>query len=158
MGLGDFFRRRREKESAIPPSSTDLSPSLPSFASSDAPVVGSQVGGGVPSVSIDLSGLDAIGGLAGLGAVIQQAAAQGNIEVTQESQTIDARGAEGLREEILGIMQQHGIDAESGAGQNVDASAYGDMQQQMLDALARHGLDIGGSGGAASVEIRQSDE
>ena len=154
MALG-FFKRRKERESAVPQSSADSSSSLPSFARQDAPVVGGQVGGGTPAGfdfgafggAGNVSGLEAIGGLAGLGSMLQQASAQGNIHVTQESQTVDATGSGALRDEIVGIMRQHGIDPESGAAQNVDASAYGDMQRQMLEALQRHGIDLGASGG-----------
>jgi hypothetical protein len=154
VALG-FFRRRKERESAIPQGATDSSASVPSFARSDAPVVGGQVGGGGPAGfdfgslgGGNVSGLEAIGGLAGLGAMLQQASAQGNIRVTQqEPRTVDASGSGALRDEIVGIMKQHGIDPESGAAENVDAGAYGDIQRQMLEALQRHGIDLGASGG-----------
>jgi hypothetical protein len=68
------------------------------------------------------------GGLAALsqlGPMIQKAIAEGDVQIEQGgSQTIDMRGT-GLREEILGIMEQHGIDPETGTAQNVDANAYG---------------------------------
>ena len=151
MGLGDFFRRRRERESAIPPSTQVEQPSeaLGSFASAeDQPVVGRQVGGDHVG-SVDLSQL---------GPMIQNAIAEGDVQIEQGgSQTIDMRGT-GLREEILGIMQQHGIDPESGTAQNVDASAYGDMQQQILEALARHGIDPGASGTAVNFQFESKDE
>jgi hypothetical protein len=73
------------------------------------------------------------------------------------SQTIDMRGT-GLREEILGIMQQHGIDAESGTARNVDAAVYGDMQQELLAALARHGIDPGASGTSLNFQIEPKDD
>ena len=155
MGLFDFLTRRREQESAIPPSETEVGPSLPSFAASGDQVVGEQVAGAEATTLTGVDTLASIGGLEGLGALVQQAAAQGNIEVTQSS--IDLRGS-GLREEIVGIMRQHGIDPESGSGASVDASAYGHMQQQMLEALQRHGLDLGGPGGASiQIENREGD-
>ena len=64
----------------------------------------------------------------------------------------------GLREEILGIMEQHGIDPESGTAQNVDANAYGDMQQQILEALARHGIDPGAGGTAVNFQFESKAE
>jgi hypothetical protein len=150
MGLSDFLRRRRERESAIPPSAqADSGAALGSFAQAEGqPVVGGQVGGGAPQ--FDAAGLglgDGLAMLSELGPMIQKAIAEGNVTIEQgESQTIDMRGT-GLREEILGIMQQHGIDAESGtADRSIDASAYGDMQQQLLEALAKHGIDPGASG------------
>jgi hypothetical protein len=140
VGLGDFFRRRRERESAIPPSATAAEPSeaLGSFASPEGqPVVGRQVD---------------------LGQTIENAIAQGNVQIEHGgSQTIDMRGT-GLREEILEIMRQHGIDAESGAVESVDASAYGDMQQQILAALARHGIDPGASGTGIDFRIEPKDQ
>jgi protein-tyrosine-phosphatase len=142
VGLGDFFRRRHERESAIPPSARIEQPSeaLGSFASPDEqPVVGRQMGG-TP-----------------LGPMIEKAIAEGDVQVEPGgSQTIDMRGT-GLREEILEIMRQHGIDAESGAASgSVDASDYGDMQRQLLEALARHGIDPGASG--TSIDFRIEEE
>lgn len=87
--------------------------------------------------------------------MIQQAMAQGNVEVTQgESRTIDLRGS-GLREEIMGIMREHGIDADPGSGQQIDASSMPGMQQQILEALEQHGLDLGAIGGG-DIQIEQS--
>ncbi|HEX5956343.1 MAG TPA: hypothetical protein VFY37_10435 [Solirubrobacterales bacterium] len=101
------------------------------------------------------------GGLAALsqlGPMIQKAIAEGDVQIEQGgSQTIDMRGT-GLRQEILGIMEQHGIDPASGTAQNVDAKAYGDMQQQILEALARHGIDPGASGTAVNFQFESKDE
>jgi hypothetical protein len=55
VGLGDFFRCRRERERAIPPSAQAEQPSeaLGSFATpEEQPVVGEQVGGGLGSVEL----------------------------------------------------------------------------------------------------------
>ena len=165
MGLGDLFRRRRERESAIPPSSTD-SQELGSFASTEGqPVVGQQIGGGAPGMSANLGDLpgmlESMQSLASLGPMIQQAMAQGNVQqnpdgsieieagnvhIEQDApQTIDMQGT-GLRDEILGIMQQHGIDPESTSGQQVDASAMPAMQQQILEALGKYGIDANAPG------------
>ena len=160
MGFGDFFRRRAKRESAIPASETELQP-LGSFASGEGqPVVGQQVGGGAPQFSGDLADLpgmfEGLAALSQIGPMIQQAMAEGNvtqnpdgsysignIQIEQgSSQTIDMRGS-GLREEILGIMSQHGIDASNpgSQGQNIDPSTIPGMQQQILDALSKHGID-----------------
>ena len=142
-----FFSRRRKRESAIP-DATDAT--LGSFAKSEGqPVVGQQVGGGQPAINVEgLSGLDGLQMLAQLGPMIQQAMASGNVQVFQgDPQVLDMRGT-GLREEILGIMSEHGIDlASATANQDIDASAYGDMQQQILEALSKHGVntDPGGA-------------
>ena len=138
MGL---FSRRRKRESAIP-ESTDVA--LGSFANPEGqPVVGQQVGGGQPTFEAEgLGGMDGLRMLAQLGPMIQQAMASGQVQVFQgQPQVLDMRGS-GLREEIMEIMGQHGIDPAGGtANQDIDASAYGNMQQQIMEALAKHGID-----------------
>jgi hypothetical protein len=149
-----FFSRRRKRESAIPEASDE--PALGSFANpAGQPVVGQQVGGGQPAVDLDGLGLtDGIAMLAQLGPAIQQAIATGNVQITQgEPQILDMRGS-GLREEIMQIMEEHGIDARAGtASQNIDASTYGNMQQQILEALAKHGIDPNASGSPINFQI-----
>jgi hypothetical protein len=163
VGLSDFFRRRRERESALPPAAGADQPaeSLGSFASAEGrPVVGQQLGGAQfdPTAFGGDPGLaDGLAALSQLGPMIQKAIAEGNVQIEHGgSQTIDMRGT-GLREEILGIMQAHGIDAESGSA-SVDASSYGDMQQQLLDALAKHGIDPGASGTSINFQIEEKGE
>ncbi len=153
-----FFSRRRKRESPPPPTEQP-GEALGSFASSEGqPVVGQQLGGtsGIEGAAATAEGLAA---LSVLGPMIQQAMAQGNVQIEQDaSQTIDMRGT-GLREEILEIMRQHGVDAEAGtAARNVDASAYGDMQQQILAALAKYGIDPGASGSAINFQVEPDDE
>ena len=155
MGVFDIFRRRAERESALPPSA-----SVPGSSASagEQPVVGQRVSGlGDPGFDIQ-GGLEALGGLGGLLSIIQQAARQGNLQVSSnvdveglEPQTVNMQGT-GLREEIFEIMRRHGIDPDSGQAQSVDASAMPRMQQEMLEALSRHGLNFGSAG--ASVQIR----
>ena len=136
-----FFSRRRKRENAIP-ETTDAA--LGSFASAEGqPVVGKQVGGGQPGMNVQgLSAADGLAMLTQLGPMIQQAMATGNVQVSQsQPQVIDMRGT-GLREEIIGIMGQHGINPTAGtANQNVNAGAYGDMQKQIAEALAKHGVN-----------------
>ena len=54
------------------------------------------------------------------------------------SQTIDASGMEGLRDEMLETLRAHGVDPDS--GQAVDASQIPGLQEAMLAVLARHGI------------------
>jgi len=142
MGL---FSRRRKRESAIPESTETA---LGSFAQAEGqPVIGQQVGGGQPSFDAEgLSGMDGLKMLAQLGPMIQQAMASGNVQVFQgQPQVLDMRGT-GLREEIMEIMSQHGIDPTNPAQNGeIDASAYGDMQQQIMEAIAKHGVDTSGA-------------
>jgi hypothetical protein len=139
VGLFDFFGRRRQRESAVPDAP---STQVPPVGQPEQPqeVVGQRVADTSTTGGLDLSSL---GGLAGLGEMVQQAAAQGNVEVDQSSQTIDLRGTD-LREEMVEIMKRHGIDPDSGAvpGSQIDASSMPQMQAEMLEALKRHGLDV----------------
>jgi hypothetical protein len=148
MGMFDFFKSRKAKESAVPVSTEieDQTKALGSFASPEGqPVVGTQVPG---TPGFDVQGLNAADGLAmlsQLGPMIQQAMKTGNVQVTQgQPQVIDMRGT-GLREEILGIMGQHGISTDGSGTQGgaVNAGDYGDMQKQIADALEKHGIPTG---------------
>jgi hypothetical protein len=132
VGLFDVFRRRRERESALPPSAS-VTP--PSAQVGDQPVVGQQVSGlGGP-------GFD-------LGTVLG-----GGIQINQAPQSIDMSNVEGLRGEIFEIMRRHGIDPETGVTDSVDASAMPQMQQEVLQALSRHGLDFGAGGDGAQADL-----
>ena len=147
-----FFSRRRKKESAIP---TSAETALGSFAKAEGqPVIGQQVGGGMPG-GMNVQGMDLTDSLAmlsQLGPMIQQAMASGNVQITQgEPQTIDMRGTD-LGEQIKGIMQQHGIDPNTGAvNAPGDQNTYMAMQQQILQALAQHGIDPNASGSSINI-------
>ena len=80
--------------------------------------------------------------------MIAEAARSGNIQIQQGDsvevdgpQTIDLQGS-GLRDEILGILDQHGIDPDPASPQQIDASQMPEMQQQIMDAIARQGVDL----------------
>jgi protein-tyrosine-phosphatase len=151
VGIFDFFKRRRQRESAIPaPSETR---SAGGAADPDQPVVGQQFSGAPAPGPIGAGGgidVSSLGGLAGLAEAMKQAAAQGDAQVTQSSQTLDLRGT-GLREEIVEIMKRHGIDPDSGSAQacKINAASMPAMQAEMLEALKRHGIDTD----AASIQI-----
>ena len=144
MGLFDFFRRRRQRESALGQAEDEQG----TFTTPEGQqIVGRQVSGspGVTGGQVDLSQL---------GSMIQSAIDQGDVTIEQgPSQTIDMRDT-GLREEIFEIMRRHGLDPEGGASMNVNASDYGDMQRQIMEALSKHGVNIDGD----SVKIDPSGE
>jgi hypothetical protein len=144
VGLFDFFRGRRRRESALEQAEAELG----TFANpEDQQVVGRQMSQapGAAGAQVDLSQL---------GSMIQGAIDRGDVTIEQgPSQTIDMRGS-GLREEVFGIMRQHGIDPEGGTSMNVNAGDYGDMQKQIMEALSKHGVNIDGG----SVEIDPSAE
>lgn len=149
-----FFSRRRKRESTIPDSATGPA-ALGSFANPEGqPVVGQQVGGGAPELGA-LSGMDGLAMLTQIGPMIQQAIASGNVQISQgEPQVLDMRGT-GLREEIMEIMSQHGVDPEKGVVHGGDASGYMEMQQQIMAALAKHGINTGG-GSTINVQPGQT--
>jgi hypothetical protein len=131
MGLFDFFRSRRERESALPDGSQVA--------------IGEPAGTGTEAAigQTDLSALGDLGKLGGLGELIKQAASQGNlsVEVNEEPmQVMNLQGqGDGLRNAILETLRQHGIDAERGDQVQVTDPQ---LQQAIFKTLAQHGLDV----------------
>jgi hypothetical protein len=145
----DFFRRRRERESAIPGASAE---SITSELEGDGGTVGQPVGQAFPDAgaqSVDVSAFFHANDLGGMLGAIGAAIQQGNFQVIQgESQTIDLQGT-GAREEILEAMRSHGIDPDAAAGTQINASSIPELQQQILQALSNHGVDLGSIDGSA---------
>ena len=151
MGLFDFLRRRRDRESATHGLSTGLDPS-------EQIQPGGEMGSSQPVSAFDTNPPAQPGQaqdvdwakLAQIGPMIQQAIQSGNVQISQgEPQSIDLRGSGELRDQIMDIMRQHGIDPEAGAAQSFDASQMPAMQQQILDALSQSGVDLGGLSSSA---------
>jgi hypothetical protein len=149
MGLFGFFRRRRERESALPPGHE---------TSADPAVVGSTAGGGEPvtgaadpsAAQIQVSNvemtssieIDDLSDLAQIGGLIQKAIQEGNVELTQSgNQVIDLRGS-GLRERIVEAMREHGVNTEAGSGETISADSVPGLQEAIMQALAEHGVDL----------------
>jgi hypothetical protein len=140
VGLFDYFRRRRERESAV----TSLE--VTADASAQVAPLGHSPAPGESDPARDLGAVQAAGldlaQLGQIGAMIVEAAKQGQIQVHQgEAQTFDLRGS-GLREEILGILSQHGIDPDVTSTESIDAGQMPEMQRQILDAINRQGVDL----------------
>jgi len=150
-----FFTRRRKRESAIPESAPEP-PALGSFADPEGQrVIGQQVGGGARDFG-SMGAADGLAMLSQIGPMIQQAIASGNVQISQgEPQVLDMRGS-GLREEIMEIMSQHGIDPERGVQPGGDVSGYVEMQQQILAALANHGISTGAGGATIDIQPGES--
>ena len=142
MGLFNFFGRRRERESAVPGGTPE---SLTRQLKGDGKPIGQPVeGAGQPQ--FNLAGATDLAGMLGM---MQQAFQTGNIQVSQgESQVIDLRGS-GLREQILGAMQQHGIDPETVDGSQINAGDVPGLQEQIMQALENAGVDVSQFGDAA---------
>jgi hypothetical protein len=64
------------------------------------------------------------------------------VAVTQSSQTLDASGAMGLRDDMFEILRRHGIDPESGQAVAIDASTMPGLANEIQQALAGHGIQI----------------
>lgn len=124
MGLFSYFLNRRARESAIPGSQVSLDTRT--------------------GATEGTSAMTEINGLGDIGALLSQFQQfqQGGMQVND--QVIDLRGS-GLREEILGALAQHGVDA-SNKGSQIDASSVPGLQNDILAALGRHGLNPGAVG------------
>ena len=136
MGLFDFFRGRRERESSLP-DGTQMSIGDPAQAQPGQ--------AGQP----DLSALGDLGQLGGLGEMIKQAASQGNVQVNQQPpQMMNLQGqGDELRNAILETLREHGVDAHKGDQVNVTDPA---LQQAIFQTLSQHGVDVSQMGGGAA--------
>ena len=154
MGLFGYFRRRREREGAIPGGEIE---SLTQQLKGDGTPIGQPIGQALPQQpTLDWAGGTDMGSIL---AIMQQAFAGGNYEITQgENQVVDLRGT-GLREQIMEAMRQHGIDPENATAQGqVNAADYAGLQEQIMQALQDHGVDVpGGDGGAAGTGGQPSE-
>jgi hypothetical protein len=119
VGLFNFFKNRRERESAMPD----------------------------PSEILAAQGMSTgteIHGIGDLGTMISQLhqLREAGAELEANNQVIDLRGTD-ARKEIFEVLKQHGLDPEGGGGTPDDPAA---MQADILAALSRAGLDLGGMG------------
>lgn len=140
VGLLDYFRRRRERESAVPglEVSAGTSEQVAPLAPSPAPGEGAAE---AEADALGAAGVD-LAQLGQIGVMIAQAARQGNIQVhVGEPQEINLRGGAELGEEIKDIMRRHGLDPDTQTA-DVDASQLPAMQREILDALTRQGIDL----------------
>jgi septum formation topological specificity factor MinE len=140
VGLFDIFRRRRERESAIHGLTVEAAPSQQ--------VEPLSPGGQIDSpqeaeAAIQAGGFD-LAQLGQIGQMIAQAAHEGSIQIHQgPTQSIDLSDQSALRDEIMEIMSEHGIDAKAGITGEIDASRLPAMQQQILEAIGRQqGIDL----------------
>jgi hypothetical protein len=152
MGLFDFAKRRRERESATSGLSAGLDPSQRIQSGGDAGQPPPASAFGVdPSAQLgQAQGVD-WAKLAQIGPMIQQAIQSGNVQISQgEPQSIDLRGSD-VGDQLKEIMRQHGIDPEAGTAPGFDASQMPAMQQQIMDALSQAGVNLGAAqmGGGA---------
>jgi hypothetical protein len=157
MGISDFFKRRRQRESALQPGmdvetgsvgdDVPWAKEMKTVGQPISPTAGMQGVQGMPGMAFDQ---------AQIAAMMQQAFASGNVQVTQgPSQVIDMRGVDGLPEQIVGIMQQHGVDAAHPDNiHEIDTSQVPEMQAQIMQALQQAGLNFPGMAAGGNVPMQ----
>jgi hypothetical protein len=135
VGIFSFFRNRRMSESAL--ASPEQQAAIEQ-AMAQAEAWQASAGAQTQASYTQVEG---VGGLSGLGALISQlhAAQQAGVTLESGNQVIDMRGS-GMREEILGVIAAHGIDASKPG--EVDGSSADGLQQEILAVLARNGIDV----------------
>jgi hypothetical protein len=153
VGVFNFFQKRRQRESAISQAAAEP-PAPGSFAKPEGqPVVGSQIADGGGVYDMEGSGLiSQIGQVAAMWPMLEQMQPMMEQQMKQamahppdpaQIEQIQASG-NALREEIFGIMKQHGVDpigATAPAAANMES--YAQMQRQIMDAVSRHGYNVG---------------
>ena len=139
MAIFDFFRRRRERESAIPgglPESFEFPPD-------ESPGLREEpVGRPFPQPGPQQINVTAPADLGSIFAMLQEAFQTGMPQISQtDDQVIDL--SDYLRERILDALRQHGIDPETTAASQIDAGAVPGLQDDILGALRDAGVDLG---------------
>jgi hypothetical protein len=173
MGLGDLFRRLRSDQRAMPdPGSAEFQRAVEGSALPGSTEMGQQgwasveadgegetvVATGTDAASLEAAGVPADSAQATADALRQLAQAFGGASAAQVSverggdYTLDLRGLEGLRDQMLATLREHGVDPDS--GQPVDATEVPGLQEALLRDLAESGVDIGrlGEDGASGGE------
>lgn len=160
MGLGDFFKRRKQRESAIPGSSAEVD-ALGSFASSeDQPVIGKQVAGGTPAAWP--GGMGAFEGIAALPAMfaslkelenlgpqIQEAMESGQITQNPDGSIQFSTSGAG------GALQFGSVTIDSDDGQAVDMRGTG-LREEIEQIMSSHGVDMNTGDGGQGLDANQA--
>jgi hypothetical protein len=151
VGVFTFFQKRRQRESAI--SQAGAEPPAPgSFANPEGqPVVASQIADGGGVYNMEGPGLiSQIGQVAEMWPMLKQMQPMMEQQMQQamahppDPAQIEQMQASGnaLREEIFGIMKQHGVDPTGATAPTAaNMESYAQMQQQIMDAISRHGYN-----------------
>ncbi len=143
MGLGDFLKRRRERESPDP-----AVESVAQKLQGDGEPIGQMLPQAATS-QVNLGGAD----LGTIFSMVGQAMKTGSIQMTQgDAQVIDMSGTD-LGDQIRSVMGQYGIDVDDQDPTKQPNLTIQDglaMQKQMLEALGNAGVDVNQLGGTAS--------
>jgi hypothetical protein len=74
--------------------------------------------------------------------------ASGQLNIADAQQSIDLRNVEGLREDVIAALKQHGVDP--GSPHAVDASQVSGLQEAIAQAFQTHGVDLAALSGMAA--------
>ena len=121
MGILGYFRNRRARESALGSAEEQA-------AIEEAVAQAKAESARLQEEHEQAGNGGTVGGLAGLGVLFSQlqAAQAAGVNVEAAGLTADLRGSD-LREEILGVIAAHGLDATQD-GQAIDASSAGALR------------------------------
>ena len=141
MGIFNFFRNRRERESALGGTSASIDP-----ASQVSPL-----GGEVSPLAMQFdSSVTEIHGLGDIGKVISQlhqlkeAGSQVEGQFQAQGQILDLRNSgTNARNEVMEVLKQHGVDPAGGGGMPKDPMT---LQRDIMAALQRSGIDLSAYG------------
>ena len=149
MGILGYFRNRQARESALGSAEEQA-------AIEEAVAQAKAESARLQEEHEQAGNGGAVGGLAGLGVLFSQlqAAQAAGVNVEAAGLTADLRGSD-LREEILGVIAAHGLDATQD-GQAIDASLAGALQSDILAVLARAGIDVNAAAAGMPFAIRPS--
>lgn len=146
MGLFDLFKGKRDDEDALSAmrAGSDSSLASPDQVMAAGGLAEVNVADDIPNIGVALAAIEGNPWLRmfGLDEKIIEAVKAGNVQISQmPTQTIDMRGS-GAREQVLGVLGEHGIDAHAaeGGGQ-IDISDNAELQQQILGVLEQFGID-----------------
>jgi hypothetical protein len=131
MGLFDFFRQRRDRESALA-AAVEIQSQGGSVAVGDTT-------GAVPAAP-PLAPPGSVAGETGDWQEMLKGMASGQVSISQAQQSIDLRDVEGLRADVMAAMKAHGVDPEHPGA--VDASQVAGLQEAVTKAMEAHGIDL----------------
>lgn len=153
MGLFNFMKKRRERESAVPgglPTGEDDGGSSGSYSSDGVSVTPSD--DGATHLMATSTEVTEVQGLGALGQVLNQALT-GNptVMMSNESQVVNLQNqGDELRNSILETLKTHGIDAEKGQAVEIGDPA---VAQEIMGKLSSLGLDPAHFGGPAALGL-----
>jgi hypothetical protein len=139
VGIFNFFRNRRERESALGVDAT-VDP-----AAQVAPL-GTQVNPLGTEFNVSGGGTNVLGDLGTMISQLHQLKEAGGGQFQGQGQVLDLRGTAGAgdaRKEIFEVLKQHGVDPNGGGGIPKDPMT---LQRDIMAALQRSGIDLSAYG------------